>query len=297
MRKAEKPIFKGCATALATPFKNGNIDLKSFESIIERQIEHGVSALVVCGTTGEASTMSIAEHLRCVEFVLERAQGRVPIIAGSGNNCTKKAIELSRACCSLGCEALLVVTPYYNKTSDEGLIKHFSLIADAADKPILLYNVPSRTGVNIPLSVYYELSKHDNIFGVKEANGNLSSIAALRANLGDGFDIYSGNDDQILPILSLGGLGVVSVVSNLLPSETEDICKYYFSNDTKNAQKAQLNLIDLISVLFCEVNPIPLKYALSLMDLCAPDIRAPLCEPSDKSKAIINECLKKYGMI
>ena len=265
--------------------------------MIERQIAGGVSALVICGTTGEASTLSVYEHLKCVDFAVRRTEGRIPVIAGTGNNCTKKAIHISKKAAELGADALLVVTPYYNEASEEGLITHFSSIADASEKPILLYNVPSRTGVNIPLSVYSKLADHGNIIGVKEASGNLSAIASLAAECEDKLDIYSGNDDQILPILSLGGLGVVSVVSNILHKETQDVCDYYFSNDTVLAKKTQLKLIELISVLFCEVNPIPLKYALKLMGLCEGDVRLPLCEPSESSKKKIETVLRKYNLI
>ncbi len=297
MSTIRKIIFKGCATAIVTPFSDGKIDFDAFGKLIDRQLHSRVSALVVCGTTGEASTMSVTEHLRCIEFALERVNKRIPVIAGSGNNCTKKAIELSKAASALGCDGLLVVTPYYNKATDEGLIRHYTEIADAAEKPILLYNVPSRTGVTIPLSVYSKLSYHDNIIGVKEASGNFSAIASLFAECGDRYDIYSGNDDQILPILSLGGSGVVSVVSNVLPKNTQEICDCYFSKDTISAQNAQIKLSELISVLFCEVNPIPVKYALSLMGLCKDEMRLPLCPPSDQSKAKIVEVMRKYGLI
>jgi len=297
MSTIRKTIFKGCATAIVTPFSDGKIDFDAFGRLIDRQIDRGVSALVVCGTTGEASTMSISEHLGCVEFALDRVNKRIPVIAGSGNNCTKKAIELSRAASALGCDGLLVVTPYYNKATDEGLIRHYTEIADASEKPILLYNVPSRTGVTIPLSVYSKLSYHDNIVGVKEASGSFSAIASLFAECGDRYDIYSGNDDQILPILSLGGAGVVSVVSNVMPKETQAICDNYFSKDTESAKKSQLSLCDIISVLFCEVNPVPVKYALSLMGLCEAEMRLPLCPPSEYSKEKINRTLKRYGII
>lgn len=297
MREHRKPIFKGCATALATPFSDGEIDYYALGEMIERQIAGGIAAIVICGTTGEASTLSVYEHLKCIDFAIRRVDGRIPVIAGSGNNCTKKAIHVSKKAAELGADALLVVTPYYNKASEDGLITHFSSIADASERPVLLYNVPSRTGVNIPLSVYSKLADHGNIIGVKEASGNLSAVASLAAECGDKLDIYSGNDDQILPILSIGGLGVVSVVSNILPKETQDICDYYFSNDTFSAKRAQLDLIELISVLFCDVNPIPLKYALKLMGLCEGDVRLPLCEPSEASKKKIESVLEKYSLI
>lgn len=297
MKKHHRPIFKGCATALATPFRDGEVDYYALGEMIERQISGGVSAIVICGTTGEASTLSIYEHIKCIDFAVRVADGRIPVIAGSGSNCTKKAIHISKKAAELGADALLVVTPYYNKTSDDGLVAHFESIADISSAPMIIYNVPSRTGVNISLPVYSRLSHHENIVGVKEASGNLSAIASLIAECGERLDVYSGNDDQILPILSLGGLGVISVVSNILPSETEDICKNYFSNDTISAKNNQLKLMELISVLFCEVNPIPLKYALSLMGICTGEIRLPLCEPTEASMEKIRSVLSKYSLI
>ena len=297
MGKLTSPIFKGCATALATPFKDGRIDFESFEKMITRQITSGVSALVICGTTGEASTLSVDEHLACVEAAVKVIGGRIPVIAGSGSNCTKKAITLSKGACELGADALLVVTPYYNKASEAGLIKHFQSVADSASKPIILYNVPSRTGVNISLSVYEALADHENIVAVKEASGNISQISALASRLGDRLDIYSGNDDQILPILSLGGSGVISVVSNLVPSVVERLCRAYFDGDIESSKELQLNLNGLISAMFCEVNPIPLKHALSLMGICRGELRLPLCDASQESKIKIKKVLMDYGLI
>lgn len=297
MSEHRRPVFKGCATALATPFRDGEIDYFALGEMIERQISGGVSAIVICGTTGEAATLSVYEHLKCIEFAVRYTDGRLPVIAGTGSNCTKKAVHISKKAAELGADALLVVTPYYNKASNDGLVAHFTEIADTSEKPIILYNVPSRTGVSIPLSVYSRLADHDNIVAVKEASGSLSAVAQLTAECKDKLDVYSGNDDQILPILSLGGLGVISVVSNILPKETQDICNYYFSNDTVSAKNAQLKLLDLISSLFCEVNPIPLKYALSLMGICEGDVRLPLCEPAEASKRKIESVLKQYALI
>ena len=292
-----KIIFKGAATALVTPFKRGEVDFETYGKLIDRQIKGGISAIVVCGTTGEATTMSVEEHLKCIEFAAERVRGRIPVLAGSGSNCTKKAIHLSQKACELGADGLLVITPYYNKASSDGLIKHFTSIADSVNKPILLYNVPSRTGVNIPLEVYQKLSEHENIVGVKEAGGNISSIASLAATCGDKLYIYSGNDDQILPILSLGGLGVVSVVSNIVPRETQSLCDAFFASNVSAAKRKQLYLMDLINTVFCEVNPIPVKYAMSLMNLCSGEMRLPLTAPTEKSKIRIFETLKKYELI
>ena len=297
MNKIKREIFKGAATALVTPFKSGNIDEECFKKLIDRQIEGKISAIVVCGTTGEASTMSVEEHLRCIEIAVDRVRGRIPVLAGTGSNCTKKSIYLSQKACEIGVDGLLVIAPYYNKSSPEGLVKHFTAIADSVNKPLLLYNVPSRTGVNIPLSVYCKLSDHENIVGVKEASGNISEIASLASACGNKLAIYSGNDDQILPVLSLGGSGVVSVVSNVMPKEVSSLCDAYFSSNVVAARQKQLYLMDLINTAFCEVNPIPIKYAMSLMKLCSGEMRLPLIPPSENSKIRIYECLKKYELI
>ena len=297
MSKTSTKIFKGAATAIITPFSSGEIDFDSFGKMMERQIKCGISAIVVCGTTGEASTLTVDEHLRCIEFAVSRAGKRIPIIAGSGSNCSKKSLYLSTKACELGADALLVVTPYYNKANADGLIKYFSDIADASTKPIILYNVPSRTGVNIPLSVYNKLSKHENIVGVKEASGNISSIALMAANLPEDFAIYSGNDDQILPILSLGGSGVISVVSNVFPKEVQRLCSSYFLRDTDTARRLQLELMDITNALFSDVNPIPVKYALHAMGLCSGELRPPLTEADGAIQVRIDSILKRQGMI
>lgn len=290
-------IFKGAATALVTPFIQGKIDFDSLGHLIDIQIKNDISALVICGTTGEASTLTTEERLSCIEFAVKRSKGQVPVIAGTGSNCTEKAVYLSREACRLGADALLVVTPYYNKANNDGLVRHFSSVADSSSKPIILYNVPSRTGVNISSETYLKLSEHKNILAVKEAGGNLSELARTMSLCYGKMSFYSGNDDQILPVLSLGGEGVISVVSNVLPKETQNICRSFFSGDINGARKFQLQLLDLICVLFCEVNPIPVKYAMSLMGMCSPEVRLPLAEPSVESKKKICETLKKYGMI
>ncbi len=297
MEKIRTKIFKGAATALITPFKSGEIDFETLGILIDRQIDSGISAIVVCGTTGEASTLSVDEHLRCIEFAVIRADKRIPVIAGSGSNSFEKAKYLSMKSCELGADALLAVTPYYNKTNTEGLIKYYSDIAEASSKPIILYNVPSRTGLNIPHEAYLRLSKCENIVGVKEASGNISSVARLASELGDDFCIYSGNDDQILPILSLGGCGVVSVLANIFPKETQLICEHYFKGETELARKLQLDFMDVINALFCEVNPIPLKYAMSLLGLSSSEVRAPLAQPSDTAKNTVRQALKNHGAI
>ena len=293
----KKLVFEGAATAIVTPFKNGVVDYDSFGNLIDYQINNKIDALVVCGTTGEASTLTDEEHRECIRFAVEKVAGRVPVIAGTGSNDTDYAIDLSKYSCDVGADALLVVTPYYNKATAKGLIRSFTAIADASTKPVILYNVPSRTGCNISLPVYKELAKHENIVAVKEASGNISSIAELAAELGDNLPIYSGNDDQIVPILSLGGKGVISVLSNIMPKETHDICDLYFKGNVKESAALQLKLLDLINSLFCEVNPIPAKTACALMGMCSEEMRLPLCEMEENTKARLIASMKKHNLI
>jgi 4-hydroxy-tetrahydrodipicolinate synthase len=276
--------------------KNGTVDFDKFASLLEFQIASGIDAVVVCGTTGESSTLTDEEHRNLIEFCVKKANHRVPIIAGTGSNDTAYAVDLSKFACDVGADALLQVTPYYNKTTQKGLVKHFFAVADAVDKPIILYNVPSRTGVNIAPETYAELCRHENIVAAKEAGGNLSAVAQTRALCGDDLDLYSGNDDQIIPIMSLGGKGVISVLSNLLPKETHDICADFLSGNVKKAADAQIKYIPLINALFSEVNPIPVKAAMNLLGFCGEEIRLPLCEISDANKAkLINE-MKNVGL-
>jgi 4-hydroxy-tetrahydrodipicolinate synthase len=241
--------------------------------------------------------LTVEEHLKCIEFAASRVNKKIPVIAGTGNNCVDKAKYLSLKACELGADALLVVTPYYNKANADGLIKYYSEIADLSTKPIILYNVPSRTGVNIPLDVYIKLSEHENIAGVKEASGNISAIAVLPSNVREDFAIYSGNDDQILPTLSIGGSGVISVVSNILPKETQRLCDAYFAHDTETARKLQLGLMDIINALFSDVNPIPVKYAMSVLGYCSGELRPPLTETADITKLLINQLLINHKLI
>ncbi len=297
MSKLKPTIFEGAATAIVTPFKNGAMDLQSFGSLIDWQIEKGIDALVIAGTTGEGSTLSHEEHCDLLTFAAERVAGRVPIIAGTGSNDTAYGIELSKHACAVGYDALLVVTPYYNKATPKGLIQNFLATADATNKPIILYNVPSRTGVNIPLSVYKELAKHERIVAVKEASGNLSAIAGIFAECGDALDVYSGNDDQIVPIMSLGGKGVISVLSGILPRETHEMCAACLAGDFKTGAAMQLKYLELINTLFCEVNPIPVKAASGLMGLCPGELRLPLCDPEPHNLEKIANVLKKYGLL
>ena len=297
MSKLKNTIFTGAATAIITPFKNGSVDYASFKGIIEQQIAGSIDAIVVAGTTGEAATLTHEEHMECMKFVVDTVAGRVPVIAGTGSNDTAYAIELSQYACEIGADALLLVTPYYNKATAKGLTKSFLATAEATSKPIILYNVPSRTGCNIPLSVYKELAKHERIVAVKEASGNISAIAELIAECGDSLDIYSGNDDQIVPIMSLGGKGVISVLSNVAPKETHEMTRLCLEGDFKAAAALQLKYLDLINALFCEVNPIPAKTAMAEMGFCDVEMRLPLCEMEDATKARLLTSLKKHGLI
>lgn len=291
-----KPVFKGIATAMITPFKNGKIDFDAFGKFIDFQINEGINALVVCGTTGEPATLNDSEHKKAIEFVCEYTSHRVPVIAGTGSNDTAYSISLSRFACEAGADALLCVTPYYNKTTQRGLIRHFETIADAVDKPIILYNVPSRTGLNIEPQTYAVLAKHPNITGIKEANGNITKIAETVALVGNNIDLYSGNDEQIVPIMGLGGIGGISVVSNILPAKTAQICSRFFSGDTAGSLAIQLELMDLINALFCEVNPIPVKAACAAMGLCENSLRLPLVEMEPEHEQKLFALMRAQGL-
>ncbi len=295
--KLSKPIFTGAASALPTPFKDGKIDFKTFGKFIDKQISDGIDALVVCGTTGEGATLSDKEHKEAIRFVVDHVNGRVPVIAGTGSNDTAYSVSLTKQACADGADAVLLVTPYYNKTTQRGLIKSFSTIAESSEKPAILYNVPSRTGVNIKPETYAVLSKHPNIVGIKEANGDLSSVAKTMSLCGNDIDIYSGNDDQIVPILSLGGIGVISVLSNVAPKATHDMVFEYLGGNVEKARKLQLEYVELIDALFCEVNPIPVKAALEMMGLMSGELRLPLCEAEDKNRERIRAALAEKGLI
>ena len=291
-------IFTGAASALVTPFdEKGAVDYKALAKLIDFQIAGGIDALVICGTTGEGSTLTDEEHRECIRFSVEHIAGRVPVIAGTGSNDTDYANSLSKYACEVGADALLLVSPYYNKATPKGLIKSFLDTAEKTDKPIILYNVPSRTGVNISMPVYRELAKHERIVAVKEASGNMSQIAEIAAELSSDLAIYSGNDDQIVPILSLGGLGVISVLSNILPKETHDICQKFFDGDVAGSRELQLKYLELINNLFIEVNPIPVKTACGMMGLCSDLMRLPLCEMEDATKAKLAASMAKAGLI
>ena len=294
----KKRIFTGAATAIITPMNaDGSINYEKFGEIIEDQVKNEIDAIVVCGTTGESATMTDQEHIDCIEFAVKKVNGRVPVIAGAGSNDTYYATELSKEAKNLGADALLHVTPYYNKASQRGLIKHFTTVADATDLPVILYNVPSRTGVNIQVPTYKVLAEHENIAAAKEASGNISQIIELKAECGDKLDIYSGNDDQIVPILSIGGVGVISVLSNVVPKQTHDICKLYLDGKTAESAKLQLNLLELAKALFMDVNPIPVKEAMNLMGLNVGECRLPLCKMEDAQIKKLSDVLKKYNLI
>lgn len=293
----KQSIFTGSGVAVITPFTEDRVDYHALGRIIDFQLANKTDAVVICGTTGESSTLTDEEHRSCISFAVERVAGRVPVIAGTGSNDTKYAVELSVYACEAGADALLLVTPYYNKTTQKGLVKNFLTIADAVTKPIILYNVPSRTGCGFSIQAYKELAKHERIVGVKEANGNISAIAELFAECGSSLDIYSGNDDQIVPILSLGGKGVISVLSNIMPAQTHDICELWFSGRTKESADLQLRLLKLINSLFIEVNPIPVKTAMNLMGWCSDEIRLPLCEMEEKNREILIGAMTGEGLL
>ena len=293
----KKTVFKGAATAIVTPMTKDGVDYENFEKLIEWQIKEGIDAIVVAGTTGEGSTLSDEEHREVLKFAVEKIAGRVPVIAGTGSNDIKYAIELTKYACSVGADAMLVVTPYYNKATQNGLIKSFTAIADASTKPIILYSVPSRTGCNITPETCAVLAKHPNIVGIKEASGNISQIAKIASLVGDDMDIYSGNDDQIVPILSLGGKGVISVLSNIAPKETARICSSFFEGNVKESKDLQLKYIDLIDALFSEVNPIPVKAAISAMGFGENYLRLPLTPMEDAHERVLLDLMKKSNII
>lgn len=297
--KRKKTVFSGAASALATPFTNtGGIDYGAFGRLMEHSLSGGISALVIAGTTGESATLDDREKLSLFSYAAERyGGGRIPLIMGVGTNSTAHSVSLSREACRLGADALLVSAPYYNKPTEEGMLRHFAEIADASEVPLILYNIPSRTGVNISFSVYERLAEHENITGIKDASGNIAAAAYLIAGLGDHYDVYSGNDDMLLPYLSLGGRGVISVVSNILPREVCGICESYSSGDVRAARESFSRILPLTRLMFAETNPIPLKAALAEMGLCKNTLRLPLCPSSDKVRAEIREELIRLGVI
>lgn len=293
-------IFKGAGVAIVTPFhEDGSVDYEAFEKQIERQIEGGTDAIIVCGTTGEASTLSHEEHLDVIRYCVEKVNKRIPVIAGTGSNCTETAVYLSQEAEKIGADGLLIVTPYYNKCTQKGLLEHFKIIAESVSLPIILYNIPGRTGgvLIAPETICTLCREVKNIVGVKDATGNISGVAKLMHMAAGDVDVYSGNDDQIVPILSLGGKGVISVLSNIAPKQTHDICQMYFDGNVEGSRELQLKAIPVIDGLFCEVNPIPVKKAMNFMGLEAGPLRRPLTEMEDAHAAGLKKAMEEFGII
>lgn len=289
-------LFKGSGVAIVTPFRDGNVDFKKLEELLEWHISSGTDAIIVCGTTGEASTMSLQEKKETIKFTVDVVNKRLPVIAGTGSNNTTSSKTLSMWAENIGVDGLLLITPYYNKTTQKGIIAHYKEICTAVSIPSIVYNVPSRTGLNIEPETMYKLSKFENIVAIKEASGNIGQIMKMKSLCGDSVDLYSGNDDQIIPLLSLGGSGVISVAANILPKTFHDICSLYFEGKHKEAAELQLKYIPLISSLFIETNPIPIKTAMNLMDMQVGDLRLPLCEMDEKNKEVLVNELKKANI-
>lgn len=290
-------LFKGSGVALVTPFKNNQVNYEKLGELIELHIEMNTDAIIICGTTGEASTMTKEEKKDVIKFTVEKVRGRIPVIAGTGSNNTTEAMEMSKFAESVKADGLLLVTPYYNKTTQKGLIQHFTAIADEVNIPIILYNVPSRTGLNLLPATVAELEKHPNIQGIKEASGDISQVTEVARLCSDDFYIYSGNDDQIVPVLSIGGHGVISVVANILPNETHELVFHYLRGEIEKARIMQLKMNGLINSLFIETNPIPIKTAMNLLGMGAGELRLPLVEMEDKNKEILIKELCEMGLI
>ena len=293
----ENLVFTGAATALITPMTEQGVDFQKLEELVEWQIEEGIDALVAAGTTGEGSTLTDEEHKEVISCIVETAAKRVPVIAGTGSNDTAYAADLTKYACDAGADAMLLVTPYYNKATQNGLIKSFEYLADISTKPCILYNVPSRTGCNLMPETCAKLAEHPNILGVKEASGNISQIAKIAALCRGRMALYSGNDDQIIPVMSLGGQGVISVLSNVMPQQTSEMCHLYLDGKTQEALKMQLDYIDLIDALFCEVNPIPVKAAMAAMGRCEDYLRLPLTPMEDRNREKLIGLMKQHGLI
>ena len=294
----KQTIFTGSGVAVITPMHtDGSVNFPVLKDILEAQIKNSTDAIIICGTTGEASTMNDEEHLSVIECAVDTVAGRVPVVAGTGSNDTRHALSLSMEAKNRGADALLQVTPYYNKTSQSGLVRHFTAIADAIELPIILYNVPSRTGMTIAPETYLELSKHPLIVATKEASGNISAIAKTKQLCGDALAIYSGNDDQIVPILSLGGIGVISVLANIAPQQTHDICALYAQGKTQESLALQLQLLPVIDAIFCDVNPVPVKEAMNLLGWAAGECRMPLGVLSASHKAALKSVLNEAGLL
>ena len=292
----KKTIFTGAATALITPLNEKGVDFDALRKLVDWQIEQGIDALVICGTTGEASTLSDAEHKEVLRVALEAAAGRVPMIAGTGSNDTAYAIQMTQEACAMGYDAVLAVTPYYNKATQNGLVAHYTAIAQASTVPVIVYNVPGRTGVNIAPATYQKMCKVPNLSAIKEANGNISSVVETATLCGEGMDIYSGNDDQIVPIMACGGKGVISVLSNLLPKETSEMCHKMLSGDVAGAMAMQKKYLALTNALFSEVNPIPAKAAMAAMGFCENYLRLPLTPMEEVHEKHLLDCMREVGI-
>ncbi|APH20454.1 4-hydroxy-tetrahydrodipicolinate synthase [Clostridium botulinum] len=290
-------IFKGSGVAIITPFTEAGVDFDKLSELIEWHIKSKTDAIIVCGTTGEATTMTETEKKETIKFVVDKVNKRIPVIAGTGSNNTASSIAMSKWAESIGVDGLLVITPYYNKTTQKGLVKHFKAVSDAVNAPIIIYNVPGRTGLNIAPSTLKELCKDKNIVAVKEASGNISQIAQIKALCGDKLDIYSGNDDQIIPILALGGIGVISVLANVIPEDVHNMCELYLTGKVNEALKIQLDSLALTNALFIETNPIPVKTAMNLMNMKVGDLRLPLCEMNENNLEILKKELKAYNLM
>ncbi len=293
-----KSVFTGSCCAIITPFdKNGDINFPALKEIVEFQVENGTDCICACGTTGEASTMNDKEHLSVIEFIVNTVNGRIPVIAGTGSNDTRHGLDLCKDACALGVDGLLVVTPYYNKTSQRGLIHHYTTLADSVDKPIIIYNVPGRTGCNVAPATLKTLSEHPNIAGIKEASGNMAQVVEMMSLCADKIDFYSGNDEINIPIIAMGGSGAISVLANVAPAQTHNMIKYALDGDYKNASKMQMEALDLINSLFCEVNPIPVKEGMNLLGFEAGYTRLPLYEMAPENVERLRNSMKNYGLI
>lgn len=290
-------IFKGSGVAIVTPFKDGKVDFESLGNLLDWHVEQDTDAIIICGTSGEASTLRDEEHLETIDFTVKRINKQIPVIAGVGSNFTDHAIEFSQEAERLGADALLHVTPYYNKATKKGLIQHYTVISESTKLPIILYSVPSRTGVNITPEICAELAKLPNIVGIKEASGDIAQVAEIARKTPDDFEIYSGNDDMIVPLLSLGGQGVISVLANVAPKDTHDMVMKFHNGDTEGAKKMQLDMKELINALFVEVNPIPAKAALWLMNKCEYEYKLPLCTMEENNLEVLRTAMKNYGLI
>lgn len=292
-------VFTGAGVAIVTPmYEDGTVNYDKLSELLEEQIAGGTDAIIICGTTGEASTLTHEEHLDVIRYAIEKVAGRIPVIAGTGSNCTETAVYLSQEAEKSGADALLLVTPYYNKATQKGLKQHFTAIANSVKIPVILYNVPGRTGCNIlPETAAYLVENVENIVGIKEASGNMSQVAKLMSLVGDKVELYSGNDDQIVPIMALGGRGVISVLSNVAPRQTHEIAASFLEGDVEKSRRMQLEAIELVDALFCEVNPIPVKTALNLMGKEVGPLRAPLCEMEEKNEERLKMAMKNYGIL